>query len=113
MLIKKNVEETSKLVLFSLIIFCITSANIVLIGWLKGKGSAEILFMWIILLLIFITSFYTWKAKGENIEKIKKRGVLSDNAIDTYSKSYGNDLACMGLGEQIIKKSSVSDDAVG
>ena len=112
--LKRNAGETSKLILLSLIVFCVLVSIVILIGWLLNKGGAVELFRWIITLLIFITSFYTWKAKAENVEKIKKNGVLSDAMINKLIEKYGEDLSCMGLNVQTAQSSSKNDDdAVG
>lgn len=74
-------KETSKFILFILIIFCIVVCIVILIGWFKNLDGAVDMFKSIIALLIFITSFYSWKARSENIEKIKKKGILNDAMI--------------------------------
>lgn len=75
------IKETSKFILFILIIFCIVVCIVILIGWFKKLDGAVDMFKSIIALLIFITSFYSWKARSENIEKIKKKGILNDAMI--------------------------------
>lgn len=113
-ILKRNVGETSKLVLLSLIVFCVAVSAVILIGWMLGREGAVDLFRWIISLLIFITSFYTWKAKSENVEKIKKNGILSDAMIDKLIERYGEDLAYMGINIQESPKGTKQDnDAVG
>lgn len=113
-ILKRNAGETSKLILLSLIVFCVAVSIVILVGWMLKRDGAVELFRWIITLLIFITSFYTWKAKAENVEKIKKRGILSDAMIDKLIEKYGEELAYMGLNIQETEKEEKHDeDAVG
>ena len=100
-------SETSKLVLFAVVSFCIIASTFVLVGWSFGLQGAEDLFRTIIALLMFVTGFYSWKARAENIEKIKQRGVLRDETINIIAKQ----------GDTTVSKQTQSsrsdEDAVG
>ena len=86
-------NETSKLMLFTIIIVAVIFAVVILIGWYNKLEDAAEFFQIDMWLIIFVVSFYMWKAKAENIEKIKKRGVLSEDMLNKLLEKSGDDLA--------------------
>ena len=79
-------QEYSKQLTFWILIFCGVGIVAVLIGWYLGFPRAvEMLaiFAWVASITVI---YYSNKARDENLEKIKKNGVLSKEELSMIIK---------------------------
>ncbi|MPM18104.1 hypothetical protein SDC9_64510 [bioreactor metagenome] len=78
---KKKKRETSKTVLGSVLIFCGVIIVAVLVGWFMRLENAPEIIATIATIGSAVVAFYLWKAKSENIVKIQRGAVLTDEQI--------------------------------
>ena len=75
-------RETSKTVLGSVLIFCGVLVVSVIVGWFMKLENAPEIIATIATVAGAVIAFYLWKAKAENIIKIKRVKVLTDEQVD-------------------------------
>ena len=88
-------KEYSKQLVFWVLIFCGFATIAVFIGWYLGKEHAVEMLIPIVSIASVVIIYYANKARAENIEKIKKNGILSKEEIALIiqiKENYGSNL---------------------
>ena len=70
-------KETMKQIVFWILVFCAVAVVAVFIGWYQGLPNPVGMFGIASGIAMSAVGYYAWKARAENIEKIKQNGVLS------------------------------------
>jgi len=74
-------RETSKTILGSVLIFCGCTIVAVIVGWFMRLENAPEIIATIMTVGSAVVGFYLWKAKAENIQKIQRGAVLTEEQI--------------------------------
>lgn len=74
-------RETSKTILGSVLIFCGALIVAVVVGWFMKLPDAPEIIATFATIGSVVVGFYLWKAKAENIVKIQRGAVLTDEQI--------------------------------
>lgn len=74
-------RETSKTILGSVLIFCGCTIVAVIVGWFMKLENAPEIIATIATIGSAVVAFYLWKAKAENLVKIQRGAVLTDEQI--------------------------------
>ncbi len=74
-------RETSKTILGSVLIFCGCIIIACIVGWFMKLENAPEIIATIATIGSAVVAFYLWKAKAENIQKIQRGAVLTDEQI--------------------------------
>lgn len=70
-------KETMKQIVFWVLLFCAIAVVAIFIGWYIGLPNPVGMFAVVSGIAMLAVGYYAWKAKAENVEKIKQNGVLS------------------------------------
>ena len=76
-------KETSKQMLFWVLIYCGVALTVILIMWACGTAGAPAMASIYSAPAAVVIGFYEWKARGENLMKVKELG-LSDSVLKQY-----------------------------
>jgi hypothetical protein len=85
-----NKKETSKDILYKTLIVCAILSTLCFIGWFKEIDGAPEMLQIVAGVALLELGYYSWKARSENIEKIKKRGILSEETMNILASQDGN-----------------------
>ena len=74
-------RETSKTILGSVLIFCGCTIVAVIVGWFMRLENAPEIIATIMTVASAVVGFYLWKAKAENLVKIQRGAVLTEDQV--------------------------------
>ena len=70
-----------KQIVFWILVFCAITIVAIFVGWYVGLPNCVGMFSVTAGIAMLAVGYYAWKAKAENVEKIKKNAVLSDDEM--------------------------------
>lgn len=70
-------KETMKQIVFWILVFCAISVIVIFVGWYIGLPNPVGMFGIVSGIAMAVVGYYAWKAKAENVQKIKQNGILS------------------------------------
>ena len=75
-------KETMKQIVFWILVFSAVAVIVIFVGWFLGLPNPVGMFAVVSGIPMLSVGYYAWKAKAENVEKIKANGILSKEEMN-------------------------------